>query len=121
MESYKKSLKPNSRKLRNNLTDAEQQLWQKLRCRQILNTQFNRQKPILNFIVDFYCAKAKLIIELDGGQHFENRRQLKDEIRDKTLQGIGLHILRFDNRQVLLETDAVLDVIYKTVKERIKD
>jgi len=120
MESYKKSLKLLSRNLRNQQTDAENKLWQQLRRKQILNAQFNRQKPILNFIVDFYCAKAKLIIEIDGGQHFEKHYQLKDEVRDKTLSDLGLRVLRFDNKQVLVEMDAVLQAIYEVMLERIK-
>ncbi len=121
MESYNKHLKNNSQKLRNNLTDAEQNLWQKLRCKQMLNIQFNRQKIILNFIVDFYCAKAKLVIEIDGSQHSEDTHQLRDKKRDGALQSMGLLILRFDNRQILLETDAVLEKIYSVVQKRLKD
>lgn len=120
MERYNKSLKPNSRQLRNNLTDAEHKLWQKLRNKQILNTQFNRQKPILNFIVDFYSAKAKLVIELDGSQHMEPEQRLNDIKRDKALSKLGLKVLRFDNRQVLLEIESVLEVIYTTVEKRMK-
>ena len=120
MESYKKSLKPLSRNLRNQQTEAEQKLWQQLRCKQILNAQFNRQKPILDFIVDFYCAKAKLIIEIDGSQHFEKCHQLKDGVRDKTLTDLGLRILRFDNKQVLTEMDAVLQTVYDIMLERIR-
>lgn len=118
MESYRKSLKANAKKLRNNLTDAELKLWQLLRRKQLLGKQFYRQKPILNYIVDFYCAKAKLVIELDGSQHFNDNNRLRDEARDKALECLGLLVLRFDNRQVLLETDAVLNVIYKTIEER---
>ena len=81
--------------------------------------QFYRQKPLLSFIVDFYCPAAKLIIELDGSQHFENEHHAKDHMRDATLAGLGLHVLRFDNRQILLETRAVLGVIDAIVKERV--
>ena len=70
MQPYNKSLKLPSRNLRSNMTDAEQWLWQRLRRKQILGLQFYRQKPILNFIVDFYCSAAKLVIECDGGQHY---------------------------------------------------
>ena len=70
MQPYNKNLKQPSRDLRNNMTDAEQLLWQRLRRKQILGLQFYRQKPILNFIVDFYCPAASLVIECDGGQHY---------------------------------------------------
>lgn len=120
MENYKKSLKSNSQKLRNTLNDAEQKLWQQLRCKQLLGAQFNRQKPISHFIVDFYCAKAKLVIEIDGAQHFNTAHLLKDSIRDQALRTRGLHVLKFNNRQVLLNLDAVVNVIYDVVSERIK-
>lgn len=72
MKPYNKNLKQPSRDLRNNMTDAVQMLWQRLRRKQILGLQFYRQKPILNFIVDFYCSAANLVIECDGGQLFIN-------------------------------------------------
>ena len=118
MEWYNPRLKDNSRQLRTNMTDAEQALWHKLRRKQIQGVQFYRQKPLLSFIVDFYCPAAKLVIELDGGQHFETEHQAKDQARDAALVGIGLKVLRFDNRQVLLETAAVLAVIDQLVRDR---
>lgn len=121
MEDYSKYLKENSQKLRQYSTDAEQKLWQHLRQRKIFNVQFNRQKPVQNFIVDFYCAKAKLVIEIDGAQHFDSTHLLQDKIRDEKLQRLGLKVLRFDNRQVLLEIEAVVEVIYYVVNERIKN
>ena len=118
MERYNPKLKEHSRMLRTDMTDAEQVLWQHIRRKQIQNVQFYRQKPLLAFIVDFYCPAAKLVIELDGGQHFEAIHQAKDQDRDAALAGLGLRVLRFDNRQVLLETDAVLVVIDEAVRER---
>lgn len=108
---YDKALKPNSRQLRSNLTDAEQKLWQNLRRKQINGWQFYRQKPLGPYIVDFYCAAARLVVELDGSQHFEPEHQEADRKRDEYLRGLGLTVLRFDNRQVLLETEAVLEII----------
>ena len=119
MERYNPILKENSRMLRTGMTDAEQVLWQHIRRKQIQGVQFYRQKPLLAFIVDFYCPAAKLVIELDGSQHFEAEHQAKDQDRDAALAGLGLRVLRFDNRQVLLETEAVLVVIDKIVKERL--
>ena len=119
MERYNLKLKEHSRALRTNMTDAEQMLWHHLRRKQIQNVQFYRQKPLLLFIVDFYCPAAKLVIELDGSQHFEAVHQAKDQDRDTALAGLGLHVLRFDNRQVLLETEAVLAVIDETVRGRV--
>jgi very-short-patch-repair endonuclease len=112
MEPYNIKLKPLARALRSKMTDAEQCLWQKIRNRQIAGAQFYRQKPLLSFIVDFYCPKAKLVIELDGGQHYEAEHLAKDCERDEQLKLAGLKVLRFDDRQVLTEREAVLKVIY---------
>ena len=119
MEHYNPILKEHSRVLRTNMTDAEQLLWYHIRRKQIQGVQFYRQKPLLEFIVDFYCPAVKLVIELDGSQHFEEEHQVKDQTRDAALASLGLHVLRFDNRQVLLETDVVLGVINMIVKERV--
>jgi len=117
MKPYNPVLKPFSRNLRTNMTDAEQLLWSKLRRKQILGLQFYRQKPIANYIVDFYCAAANLVIELDGSQHFEPDHQASDAERDRALESMGIKVLRFDNRQVLTETDAVMTVIFSAVKQ----
>jgi very-short-patch-repair endonuclease len=121
MESYDGRLKQFSRALRSNMTDAERHLWQRLRNRQLCGVQFYRQKPLLSFIVDFHCPKAKLVIELDGGQHFEPEHLAKDSERDMRLKSIGLKVLRFDDRQVMRETDAVLEMIYAEVVRRLKE
>ena len=120
MQPFRQSLKTTARKLRSDLTDAEQALWKRLRRKQIQGAQFLRQKPLLNFIVDFYCSKAQLVIEIDGGQHFEPEYLEKDVERDKALEELGLLVLRFDNRQVLTEMDGVLVVIDSVVEERLK-
>jgi len=102
------------------MTDAQQLLWKRIRGKQILGVQFNRQKPILNYIVDFYCARARLILELDGGQHLDADHQQKDKLRDNALSGLGLLVLRFDNYQVLMETDSVLESIHLHLEDRLK-
>lgn len=116
MLPYNPHLKGFSRTLRRNLTDAENALWRRLRGKQLLGLQFYRQKPLAGFIVDFYSAKAKLVIELDGSQHAE--AQAYDSKRDEILRALGLEVLRFDNDQVLREIDGVLEVIFNTVRER---
>ena len=118
MERYSQQLKQLSRSLRTNMTDAEQALWHQLRRKQIQGLQFYRQKPLLSYIVDFYCPAAKLVIELDGSQHFEADHLIKDQSRDVDLANTGLQVLRFNNRQVLLEMQAVLEVINETVEKR---
>lgn len=98
MKPYNKNLKQASRDLRNNMTDAEKFLWSKIRNKQILGVQFYRQKPILNFIVDFYCPSANLVIECDGSQHYTDEGLEADRIRDHALEQLGLKVLRFDNK-----------------------
>jgi very-short-patch-repair endonuclease len=113
MLQYNKELKENSRSLRNNMTDAERLLWSKIKNRQIKDYRFIRQKIVGNYIVDFYCPKACLIIELDGGQHYTDSHIQKDEIRDKFLVGLGFRVLRFSNLDVLKNINGVIDEILK--------
>jgi len=113
MKPYNKSLKQNARALRSNMTDAELLLWQRVRRKQIHGLQFYRQKPLLTYIVDFYCPKAKLVIELDGGQHYEPQQQEQDQERDKQLEKLGLKILRFTNKEVFEQFDSVMEVIWE--------
>jgi very-short-patch-repair endonuclease len=101
MLKYNKKLKKFSRILRKNMTDAERKLWYRIRMKHIKELQFYRQKPIGNYIVDFYCPKAKLVIELDGGQHYLKARKEKDTIKDNYLSGLGLKVLRFSDSDVL--------------------
>ena len=83
--------------------------------KQIKNIQFYRQKPISNIIVDFYAPSEKLVIEIDGGQHFEEIHIQRDIKRDAHLQQLGLKVLRFDNFQVLQSIDVVLEVIFDAI------
>ena len=120
MLPYGKNLKTPSRELRGNMTDAEQVLWSRVRRKQILGVQFYRQKPIGPFIVDFHAPAAGLVIEVDGGQHYEEKHRRRDEARDAVLNTLGLLVLRFDNMQVLKELDAVEEQIFRVVQERIE-
>jgi very-short-patch-repair endonuclease len=79
--------------------------------------QFYRQRPIGNYIVDFYAPSAQLVVEVDGAQHAEPKQAKRDTQRSGFLESLGLRVLRFDDRQVLLETDAVLGEIYRAVEE----
>ena len=112
---YNKQLKKNAQRLRSNLTLAGQKLWSRLRSKQILNIQFYRQKTIGNYIVDFYAAKAKLIIELDGSQHQGVFHAQKDAFRDQYLRKLGLNVLRFNNLEVLHNLEGVLEVISEAI------
>ena len=101
-----------SRKLRNNLTEAEKYLWYILRAEN-LGFKFRRQEPIGNYIVDFVCYPKKLIIEIDGGQHYENA---DDRLRDEWLKSQGFTVLRFWNNEVLENRDGVVLKIMEYLK-----
>jgi very-short-patch-repair endonuclease len=115
MLQYNKKLKPVSQKLRCSMTDAERLLWSKLRGKQLKGLQFYRQKIIGNYIVDFYCAKAGLIIEVDGGQHYTEAGRSADAQRDRYLQSLGLRVLRYSDSDVLTNLNGVVERIYGSV------
>ena len=102
-------LQRRARALRNNSTDAERHLWRCLRGRQLAGCRFRRQMPVAGYVADFACLEAKLIVELDGGQHLEQRGY--DERRDNSLNAAGFRVLRFWDNDVLLETESVLEAI----------
>ncbi len=102
-----------ARSLRKEQTDAESTLWRLLRDRRIAGAKFRRQHPIPPYVVDFYCHEANLVVEVDGGQHAEQRRG--DERRTAFLERRGLRVLRFWNHEVLQETDAVLEHIWQAL------
>lgn len=114
---YNNNLKPFSRDLRHNMTDAEKKLWQKIKRKQILGVQFYRQRPIGSFIVDFYANFPKVAIELDGSQHYLPEQIQRDTERDNYLYYLGIFVLRFDNYSVLNNTEGVLEIIYTTVEK----
>jgi len=116
MLKYKKNLKRISQRLRCNATDAEVIFWSKIRNKQVEGFQFYRQKPIGAYVVDFYCYKAKLVIELDGGQHFEPEHQKQDEKRDEYLKSLGLTVLRFNNLDIYNNLDGVMSVVFEFLK-----
>ena len=102
------SLTKFAKTLRKNSTDAEAFLWKRLRARQFEGIKFRTQQPIDNFIVDFVSFEKRMIIELDGGQHAEDRH--KDIQRDRFLSENGFKVLRFWNNEVLENIDGVLEV-----------
>lgn len=94
------------------MTETEILLWSRIRKKQILDFQFYRQKPIGNYIVDFYCPKAKLVLEVDGGQHYEEDNIQKDAKRDIYFKTLGIMVLRFTNIDIFQNMEGVLDEIY---------
>ena len=109
---YYSHLTPISRKLRKNTTDAEKLLWSRIRGKQLKGLPVYRQKPIGRFIVDFYCPKAKLVIELNGGQHYSEAVRKGDQSRDNYMESVGLRVLRFSDREVFENLAGVLEKIW---------
>jgi len=92
----------------------------RLRRKQLLGVQFYRQKPIGKYIVDFYAPAVPLVIEVDGGHHFEASQARRDERRTANLEAQSLRVLRFTDREVLRQLDAVVDAVFATVSAASK-
>ena len=97
-----------ARSLRKSSPDAERAIWNALRNRQLGGYKFRRQHPVGPFFADFACVEASLVVELDGGQHVEPEAVEADARRTCALKANGFHVLRFDDRQALIEREAVL-------------
>ena len=111
-------LRSNARTLRKNSTDAERLLWAALRGHRLNGASFRRQVPIENYIADFVCHAALLVVELDGGQHFSNQAEQKDAARSALIEAKGFQVLRFGNHDVMTNRDGVLETIATAVAER---
>ena len=107
-----------ARALRKNSTDAERLLWAALRDHRLNGASFRRQVPIKNFIADFVCHAAKLVIELDGGQHFSDQAEQADAARSAVIEAQGFKVLRFSNLDVMTNRDGVLETIASAIAER---
>ncbi|MGQ0676681.1 MAG: endonuclease domain-containing protein [Rhodospirillales bacterium] len=103
-----------ARGMRRESTDAEKRLWSALRGRRLSQYKFRRQHPVGRFIVDFACIEAKLIVELDGGQHASQAR--RDEKRTRELEASGYRVLRFWNNDALANAEGVLTVILRRLQ-----
>lgn len=99
------------------MTDAEKHLWKHIRKLQLGSFRFVRQFSIGNFILDFYCPKKRLAIEIDGGQHNEQKKKLYDRKKDKILKEQNIKVLRFWNNDVLNKTESVLEKILLTLQK----
>jgi len=116
MLPYNKNLLLRSRELRNNMTDTEKALWSRLRGKQLKGYQFYRQKIIGNYIVDFYCAKAKLVVEVDGAQHYSEEMLEADKQREDYLRENALTVIRFSNLEVQKNLDGVVERILECLE-----
>jgi very-short-patch-repair endonuclease len=113
----RKELKPRRKELRSNLTYAEVFFWQQVKDRQLDGRKFRRQTSIGSYIVDFYCPEEKLVIELDGEVHFNEEAIKYDEDRTKYIESLGLKVIRFENNEVLKNTEYVLNEIRNFFKK----
>jgi very-short-patch-repair endonuclease len=101
------------------MTDAEKAMWAALRAHRLGGVAFRRQVPIGPFIVDFVSHTAKLVIEIDGGQHFEDAGRARDARRDAFLVSEGFRVLRFSNLDVLKNHDGVLEVALEAIRRAV--
>lgn len=101
------------RNLRSNMTDAERRLWQCLKQREVDGFKFRRQHPFGDYVLDFVCLEAMLVIEVDGGQHLENRGY--DAVRTGNLKSAGFTMLRFWNNEILQDIEAVKESIWQAL------
>ena len=112
-----KKQKPIRKLLKNFPTPWEQKLWNHLKGRQLDGFKFRRQHGIEKYVVDFYCPKVKLIVELDGSGHLTPQKIREDKERDKILKELGYHILRFYNNDIDENLEGVLKIISDSCKE----
>jgi very-short-patch-repair endonuclease len=97
---YNPNLTELARDLRNNMTNAEKSVWRMLKVKQLMGYDFHRQKPIGNFIADFYCYDLKLVIEIDGISHTDENVKANDKRKEEYFNLIGLKVLRFTDEEV---------------------
>lgn len=114
---YNPKLKALARQLRKNMTLAEIRLWNALKHRQMLGYDFDRQRPIDAYIVDFYCKDLRLAIEIDGGSHDVPEANTRDKRRQQRLERLGVRFLRFTNEQVQQDLEAVQQAIEAWIGE----
>ena len=117
MKIYNKiELKERRKQLRKNQTPSEKILWSYLRNKRFMTLKFFRQYSIDYYIADFFCPKIKLVIELDGSQHYNNHSKNYDEVRTEIFQSLGINVIRFRNFDVMNNIDKVLEEIKKFVQ-----
>ena len=103
--------------LRRNLTDAESKLWQELRGRRVQGYKFRRQHPIEDYIADFACLSAKLIVEIDGATHSTDEEKAYDVRRTAFLESLGWQVIRFTNDDVYSDVDGVVEAVYAALEK----
>ena len=119
--AYNPELKEKARKLRQNMTFSEVLLWHRIKARQMMGFQFNRQRPIDNYIVDFYCKDLMLALEIDGASHDAVEVQEYDKRRQNRLENLGVRFLRFDDLHVKKNIDDLVMTIQLWIEEHQED
>ena len=116
MNHNNQKLRVNAQTLRKNMTKQERHLWYD--CFKQMDVTVKRQHVIGPYIVDFYCAVAKLVVEVDGSQHYEQAGQITDKTRDEYLQGLGIAVKRYSNRDIDMKFRYVCEDLYETIRTR---
>jgi len=119
MRQYAAYLNKYARNLRKEMTPQERKLWYEFLRR--YQVKFRRQAPAGEYILDFYCAKAGLAVELDGSQHFEPAGEQADELRTEKLAELGIKVIRYNNLQIMRYFTTVCEEIDRVVKERLTE
>lgn len=114
---YNPKLKEIARQLRNNSTLSEVLLWLELKGKKMHGYDFHRQKPIDNYIVDFFCHELMLVIEIDGISHTWEEVAVNDEIRQRKIESLGIQFLRFDDKEIKQNMSFVLNTIHDWIVE----
>ncbi len=113
---YNPRLKDRARQLRKNMTRAEVVLWQHVKGKQLNGYDFDRQRPLDEFIVDFFCKELMLVIEIDGVTHDDEQGQIRDQFRQERLESLGVQFLRFQDEDVKQNLEGVLEAIKQWIK-----
>ena len=114
---YNSKLTELARQLRNNSTKSEIKLWKQLKGKQMFGYDFHRQKPVDNYILDFFCHELMLGIELDGYSHLLEEVQVKDKIKEARMNELGINILRFSDRNIMKDLIGVMRVIEQYIED----
>jgi very-short-patch-repair endonuclease len=107
-----------AKQLRKNMTEAEQQLWFRLRSSRLNGIKFRRQVPMSHYIADFVCSSFYLIIELDGSQHQIPEQKKYDQLRTDYFELLGYHVLRIDNNEIFSHMSGVIEAILDVIESR---
>ena len=115
---YRKDLKQIANKLRKKMTLSEVLLWNKIKSKQLLGYDFDRQTPIDNYIVDFYCKDLKLVIEIDGISHSGDDKYYADIEREKNIKSLGIDVIRFSDIEVKRNMSGVMDALASWINNK---